>query len=88
MAVGLFLDTGSWSYCGLRWNQHRKLGMVLEAQGKEEKSLCFSALSLSSLIATSTSYFTDHLGRVTVLEQGRTEEERRTKQWVISVWSL
>lgn len=77
IAVGLFLDT--WSYCGLRWDQHRKLGMLLGAQGKKDKSLCFSVLLSCSLIATNTLYFPDHLGRVTILglgkDRGRKENE-------------
>lgn len=45
--------------------------MLLGAQGKEEKSLCFSILLSCSLTAINTSCFPDHLGRVTVLGAGK-----------------
>jgi hypothetical protein len=79
MPVGLYLDTWSWSFCGLQWDQHRKLRMPLEAQGKKDKSLCFSHLLSCSLIATNTSYFPAHFPRDTILgaekDRGRKEKE-------------
>lgn len=69
MAVGLFLDTWSWSYCGLRWDRHRKL---LEAQGKEDKSFCFSVLLLCSLPILPI--FQIIWEELLSWEQGRTEE--------------
>lgn len=58
--------------------------MLLGAQGKEEKSCCFSILLSCSLIATILPVFQTIWEELLSWEQERTGEERRMKQWVIS----